>query len=470
MKNRHLIAVGAAALVLAGSLAACSTDADAEKTVSDRNATAVRNEAQRQKQIARNLAALPTPPSGRVDLAGGTKGSITTSAARSYNKSGATTEVKISSPGAEQGFAKLCAGEVDLVDSARSITDKELAACRTNGLDVVQVQIAADAIVLAAKAESDVGGDCLDTTQLRTMFRAGSPISNWRQVKFSDVPMTVAGPVASESAFDLFSQLVLDRASPALSDLRSDYIAGQTELATLTDVIGSKEDNLEAGYLSSRKLAVTALRRELAEARTALAAARAEVTAAETDRQKGIADGRPAAQQAIDQARQDAAYPIRDAALVKRNKIQSKVKTAEEAATRSAAAERQLASRVGRVGVFGFSYYEREQEHLRAFEITRDGVRDCIFPSQRTIAEGLYPLSVPLLLTTTTRSLDRAEVRDFLTVHLDQVDQRARDASLIPPTADILAAQRAWVTGEAEPTLVASASERDNADAAPGPA
>lgn len=471
MKNRHVIAMLTAAPMLAVfGLAGCSTDAEAEKTVSERNATAARNEAQQQKQIARNLAGLPKRPAGRVDLAGGTTRTLSTSAARSYNSSGATNEVKISTPGVDQAFAKLCAGDVDLVDSSRRISEQELAACRKNGLDVVQVQIAADAIVLAAKAESDVGGDCLDIEQIRTMFRAGSPVSSWRQVKFADVPLTVAGPVAKEQAFDLFSQLVLDRKSPSLSDLRSDYRAGETELATLTDVIGSKDDNEQAGYLASRKQAVTALRREAAEARAAYAAAKAEVSAAEADRQKGIEDGRSVKQQTEDQARQDASYPVRDQALIKRNELRAQVKEAEAAATRSAQAERDLASRLGRVGVFGFSYYEHEQEHLRAFEITRNGVKDCVFPSQRTIAEGAYPLSVPLLLTTTTRSLERAEVREFMTTHLDQVDRRARDASLIPPTADILAVQRAWVTGEAKPTPVTSDGEPTGADASPGPA
>lgn len=464
--KRHIIVLLSAGLVLAG----CSTDGEAEKTVSEQNAVTVRNEAQRQKQVAKNLAALPTRPTGRVDLAGGTTRTLTTSAARSYNSSGETSQVRISTPGVDPAFAELCAGKVDLVDSSRPITEKELATCRANGLDVVQVQIAADAIVLAAKAESDVGGDCLDIEQLRTTFRAGSPIASWRQLKFGDVPLAVAGPIANEQAFSLFSQVVLDRKSPSLSDLRSDYLAGQTEAATLIDIIGTKDDNEQAGYLASRKQAVTALRREAAEARTALAAARTEVASAEADRQKGIADGRSAKQQAKDQARQDASYPIRDKALIERNALKVKVKAAEADATRSATAERELASRLGRVGIFAFSYYEHEQEHLRAFEITRNGVKDCVFPSQRTIAEGAYPLSVPLLVTTTTRSLERREVRDFLTTHLDQIDRRARDASLIPPTADILAIQRAWVTGEAQPTPVTSDDEPTGAEASPGPA
>lgn len=467
MSIRYLVAAATTSLLVLG---ACSSPDQAEKTVSDKNATTVRKEAARKKQVAANLAGLPARPSGRIDLAGSTTRTITTAAARDYSTSGATNEVKVSSPGVDQAFAGLCSGQVDLVDSGRQITKKELATCQSNGLDVVQFQVASDAIVLAAKAESDVGGDCVDLTQVKTMYRAGSPITSWRQLKFADVPLTVAGPVATGDGFSLFGQLALGRDVPVLSDLRSDYLAGATQLDTLTAVIGTKDDNEQAAYLSSRKLAVTSLRRELSTARATLNAARAEVKAAQSDRQKGITDGRSVAQQAKDQTRQDAAYPVRDKALRAYNRLKVKVKDAEAAATRSAEASRQLASRAGRAGIFQFSYYEAEQEQLRAFEITRDGAKDCIFPSQRTIAEGQYPLSVPLLITTTTRSLDRAEVKDFMTVLVDGVDKRAKDSSLIPPTADILSTERAWATGEAKPTLVSFDNHSTSADATPGPA
>ena len=41
-----------------------------------------------------------------------------------------------------------------------------------------------------------------------------------------------------------------------------------------------------------------------------------------------------------------------------------------------------------------FSYYELFEDQLRPFEITLpDGQRNCVFPSQRTITSGEYPLA-----------------------------------------------------------------------------
>ena len=67
-----------------------------------------------------------------------------------------------SAVGATEGFARLCRGEIDIVDSARAISRAELAVCNANGLEIrTPIQIASDAIVLATRNESDVGGDCL---------------------------------------------------------------------------------------------------------------------------------------------------------------------------------------------------------------------------------------------------------------------------------------------------------------------
>ena len=324
--------------------------------------------------------------------------------------------------------------------------------------------------MLAIKAESDVGGDCIDLEQVRTMFRAGSPITGWRQLKFADQPLSISGPSAKSDGFGLFGSLGLGRDNAVLSDLRSDYRAHDTELETKEDVVGTDDDIEQAAYLSSRKQAVTALRKDLGEARTALAEAKAEVTAAEEDRQKGITDGRPPAQQAKDQARQDAAYPVEADTQDDFNALKADVEDAEDAAKRSARAQRHLASRQGRVGLFRFDYYELEKEQLRPFEISEDGATNCIFPSQRTVSEGQYPLSRPVLVTTTTRSLERREVEDFMTTFLDQATELASEAALVAPTADILAEQRSWATGETRPTLVSLGAEDTDEDTDPGPA
>ena len=66
-----------------------------------------------------------------------------------------------------------------------TISRAELAVCNANGLEIrTPIQIASDAIVLATRNESDVGGDCLTVADIARVYRRGSNINNWNQLGF----------------------------------------------------------------------------------------------------------------------------------------------------------------------------------------------------------------------------------------------------------------------------------------------
>jgi ABC-type phosphate transport system substrate-binding protein len=126
-----------------------------------------------------------------------------------------------------------------------------------------------------------------------------------------------------------------------------------------------------------------------------------------------------------------------------------------EAGSTAAAAQRYAAT-LGHVSYFRFSYYELFEDQLRPFEITLpDGERNCVFPSQRTIVSGQYPLARRLLLTTTTRSLERNEVSDLLEFYLEHAVEGADDQRLVALPDAQVAQQLAVVRGETPPVLVA---------------
>jgi ABC-type phosphate transport system substrate-binding protein len=108
------------------------------------------------------------------------------------------------------------------------------------------------------------------------------------------------------------------------------------------------------------------------------------------------------------------------------------------------------------VAYFRYGYYELFEDQLRPFEITRPGGRmNCIFPSQRTITSGEYPLARQLLVTTTTRSLARGEVRAFMSHYLRTAEDRALDARLVALPDETVDLELAWLTGEQAPQLYA---------------
>jgi phosphate transport system substrate-binding protein len=90
-----------------------------------------------------------------------------------------------------------------------------------------------------------------------------------------------------------------------------------------------------------------------------------------------------------------------------------------------------VAGTKGGLGYFGFSYFEDNQETLKALEV--DGGSGCVAPSVASAQAGDYaPLSRPLFVYVKTTSLERPEVADFLAYMLDNEAAIAEQARFVP--------------------------------------
>ncbi len=458
MRHTHHPALGLLALAVAGALtlSACSiaevapqaTDAAASPT------QAPRSQADAQKAVAQRHADLPRPTAGLVEVDGTTGDSLTGTAYRSYRSSGGTTNLSLSDNGEDSAYAALCAGEIDLVDSTREISREEWEACRRVGLDVVQLAVAADAVVLAIRSETDIGGDCLSTDQVREVFRAGSPLINWSQLGFDDERLEVGGPGAGDSSFTFFGRHVLESPTPGITNVRSDYKGFSGDTLTRRFVVGDPRDERVAASFGFREDKRNQLKESLEGWWQAWEDAEAEVQEALGERRKGILDNRPETDRARDEARVQAAYEQRSSVIDARNAAKVRYDRAQERYLRTRDAFERTEAVRGNLGFFRFSYYEFFEDQLRPFEITLPtGERNCIFPSQRTIASGEYPLARRLLLTTTTRSLERDEVASFLRSYLRSAGSIAEDQRLMPVPAATIREQVTWLDGAAAPVL-----------------
>jgi phosphate transport system substrate-binding protein len=96
----------------------------------------------------------------------------------------------------------------------------------------------------------------------------------------------------------------------------------------------------------------------------------------------------------------------------------------------------------GGLGYFGFSYFEENQDKLKAVEI--DGGDGCIAPSVETAQDGSYkPLSRPLFIYVKEDSLQRPEVEGFLRYILDNETAIADAAQFVPLTDEQLTKAKA---------------------------
>jgi phosphate transport system substrate-binding protein len=91
----------------------------------------------------------------------------------------------------------------------------------------------------------------------------------------------------------------------------------------------------------------------------------------------------------------------------------------------------------GGLGYFGFSYFEENQDTLKAVEI--DGGDGCVAPSVETAQDGTYkPLSRPLFIYVKKEALTRPEVEAFLSYILDNETAIAEAAQFVPLTDEQL--------------------------------
>jgi phosphate transport system substrate-binding protein len=87
----------------------------------------------------------------------------------------------------------------------------------------------------------------------------------------------------------------------------------------------------------------------------------------------------------------------------------------------------------GGLGYFGFTYYEENQDTLKALEV--DGGEGCVAPSVETAQDGSYaPLSRPLFVYINNEALARPEVKAFAEYLLDNEAEIAEAAQFVPLT------------------------------------
>ena len=101
----------------------------------------------------------------------------------------------------------------------------------------------------------------------------------------------------------------------------------------------------------------------------------------------------------------------------------------------------------GGLGYLGFSYFEENQDTLKALEV--DGGSGCVAPSVAAAQDGTYaPLARPLFMYVKLSSLtDNESVSDFVSYTLENAEAIATEAQFVPLNADQIAEQQQKLEG-----------------------
>jgi phosphate transport system substrate-binding protein len=99
----------------------------------------------------------------------------------------------------------------------------------------------------------------------------------------------------------------------------------------------------------------------------------------------------------------------------------------------------------GGLGYFGLSYLQENEGKIKGIQV--DGGKGCVAPSTETVQDGSYtPLSRPLFIYPSDKSLERPEVKAFLDFYVNNYQKIAEEALFVPLTEEQAATAKQQIT------------------------
>jgi len=168
---------------------------------------------------------------------------ITEAVAEEFQKQhGARVTIGVSGSGG--GFKKFCKAETAISDASRPIKASELALCKENHVDFIELPVAYDGI--AVVVHRDAGWvDQMTVAELRRLWapEAQGKIARWSQVRtgWPDKEIHLFGPGVDSGTYDYFTEAVVGREHSS----RGDYTSSEDDNVL---VQGIATDPLALGF------------------------------------------------------------------------------------------------------------------------------------------------------------------------------------------------------------------------------
>ncbi|MCL4744984.1 MAG: PstS family phosphate ABC transporter substrate-binding protein [Burkholderiaceae bacterium] len=136
--------------------------------------------------------------------------------------------VTVGISGTGGGFKKFCRGEIDIANASRPILDKEMQACKSAGIDYIELPVALDALTVVVNPKNGFVAQ-LTVAELKKMWapEAQGKLRSWKQVNpaWPDEPLKLYGPGADSGTFDYFTEAVVGKSKSS----RGDFTASEDD-------------------------------------------------------------------------------------------------------------------------------------------------------------------------------------------------------------------------------------------------
>ena len=170
-----------------------------------------------------------------------TVGPLTAAASELFDEEGnPDVRITVGESGTGGGFEKFCAGETDLSNASRPISEEdEVPICEENSVEYQEMVVANDALTVIVPTSNDFV-TCLTTEQLKTIWepKADGEVTNWNQVdpSFPDQALDLYGPGTDSGTFDYFT----DEINGEEGASRADYTPSEDDNIIVEGVAGSE--------------------------------------------------------------------------------------------------------------------------------------------------------------------------------------------------------------------------------------
>lgn len=202
--------------------------------------------------------------SGEVNVSGSsTVQPISVAVAEAFADVNPDVAVNVDGPGTSDGFELFCAGETDINDASRPISEEEVANCADAGIEFIELEVAFDGMaVMTNPANESV--TCLSLEDLYALVGPESEgFENWSDAQdlavelgsdteFPDAPLDITAPGEESGTYGSFIELATEGigearfeegfldSEDAAATLRPDYTSQANDNAILQGIEGSE--------------------------------------------------------------------------------------------------------------------------------------------------------------------------------------------------------------------------------------
>ncbi|MGF1512892.1 MAG: PstS family phosphate ABC transporter substrate-binding protein [Elainellaceae cyanobacterium] len=161
-----------------------------------------------------------------------------------FEKGDSAPAIDVTFSGTSGGFRKFCAGETDISDASRPITQAEMAACKEAGVEYIELPVAFDALTVAVHQDNDWADD-ITVEELKMLWEpeAEGQVTQWSQIRpdWPDEPISLYGADTDSGTYDYFTEAIVGESGAS----RTDYTASEDDVDL---VRGVRTDPNSLGY------------------------------------------------------------------------------------------------------------------------------------------------------------------------------------------------------------------------------